>query len=476
MKRLLALVICVLLVVPALSVVTLAKEVTGYPAFTALEGEAVAFTDVSVGSWYYGYVSAVAEKGLMIGKGNGIFDPDGYVTVPEALAVAARINAIYLTGSDEELVWEEGEWYTPYLAYWQDKEIMIPEGWDLDPAARLTVARILASALPEEALTPVNLVQEYAIPDVEDSEENAGIYRLYRAGILTGKDESGAFCPEETIRRCELAAIVARMTDTTQRRRFVLTMESEYTYGRPFTSPGNRFTLAEPIWWDEQVETSVSEQEEPDPTDDSYAYTELISVGFTCKTEKERGAGGILGQITLFPHSASRVYHVPTNEICTVEYPDGKVYDLALIFPSDVQVWLAEDNTDYMTQSAALREMVCRVRFPEGSKVTLSPNAARMALRSALETAYHNIYGELPEMPFDKPEEVIEDRLYLAWVIEHPEWIEPTAETEDYYEFPVIFPFRVYKKTGAVTKYYNGLDPFEISFDPYDPNALAFAG
>ena len=49
-------------------------------------------------------------------------------------------------------------------------------------------------------------------------------------------------------------------------------------------------------------------------------------------------------------------------------------------------------------------------------------------------------------------------------------------EDEDYYWFPIIFPFAVDKRSGAIYKVYNGLETVFYPFDPEDPNALGFAG
>ena len=50
-----------------------------------------------------------------------------------------------------------------------------------------------------------------------DSAGAAEIYTLYRAGILDGKGEDGSYEPQSGIRRCEAAAILARMLDESLR-------------------------------------------------------------------------------------------------------------------------------------------------------------------------------------------------------------------------------------------------------------------
>ena len=80
-----------------------------------------------------------------------------------------------------------------------------------EPAARLDLAEWLCSALPAEALPAINSVD--TIPDSSDPE----VLTLYRAGILTGVDESGAFAPYRTLNRAELATVLARLADPARR-------------------------------------------------------------------------------------------------------------------------------------------------------------------------------------------------------------------------------------------------------------------
>ena len=81
------------------------------------------------------------------------------------------------------------------------------------PADRALFAAILSRTMPDEALQEINEVAEGEIPDVPaDAQYAAEIYRLYRAGILTGNDAELTFAPDAFIRRSEVAAITARMT------------------------------------------------------------------------------------------------------------------------------------------------------------------------------------------------------------------------------------------------------------------------
>ncbi len=113
------------------------------------------------------------------------------------------------------------------------------------------------------------------------------------------------------------------------------------------------------------------------------------------------------------------------------------------------------------------------VRIEPSLKHTVdSKEAAVELVREQLIQAYENVYG--PYKPSD--EEVglySDDASRLAFIIPR---LAVSVETEEYYVIPVIWDFRVYKESGDVTVYYNGIDSFEYIFDPTNPNHIAFAG
>jgi lysophospholipase L1-like esterase len=174
------------------------------------------FSDVQE-DWYTEYVAAVYELGLMQGGEDGRFRPDDGVTLAEACALAARIHRTYYGGTEK---FEQGSpWYQVYVDYCREQGILTEDFADFNAAAkRSEFGTILARVLPEGALQPINDIADGAIPDLEYSADTAGIYRLYRAGVLTGSDVYGSFKPASTIRRSEVAAIISRMAYRSLRR------------------------------------------------------------------------------------------------------------------------------------------------------------------------------------------------------------------------------------------------------------------
>ncbi len=111
--------------------------------------------------------------------------------------------------------------------------------------------------------------------------------------------------------------------------------------------------------------------------------------------------------------------------------------------------------------------------FPAKQQTGISSkDEAVVIVREQVIEAYENVHG--PYVPSDvEPTLYSDDSERLAYIIPR---LEVSEETEEYYVIPVIWDFRVYKSTGEVKVYYNGIDPLEYTFDPANPNHLAFAG
>lgn len=176
------------------------------------------FSDVAPDAWYAEGVKTAYELGLVRGRSETEFDPDGSVTLAEAVTLAARLRGIYETGKGSFAASEV--WYQVYVDYAIDRGIIYEEQFAdyAKPATRAEFAVILKNALPRSALPAVNCVESGQIPDVEPASGYANaVYFLYNAGILTGNDALGTFAPDSAISRAAVAAIVTRMADPAQR-------------------------------------------------------------------------------------------------------------------------------------------------------------------------------------------------------------------------------------------------------------------
>lgn len=170
------------------------------------------FADITSGAWYEEDSASVYELGLMNGTQDGIFSPNGNMSVAQAVTLAARLRSIY--NGDNEKFEQSSPWYQTYVDYAVKNNIIgSNEFTDYEAAAtRTEAATILADALPESALSRINSIDDGDIYDVKDSEcYSTAVYRLYNAGIITGSDAYGTFRPKSNIKRSEMAVIINRM-------------------------------------------------------------------------------------------------------------------------------------------------------------------------------------------------------------------------------------------------------------------------
>ena len=142
------------------------------------------------------------------------------MSIAEIIAIAARMNNIY-NGSEAEFTDNTengGEWYDSYVDYAEENDIVsMDEILEMgDNASRSLVISLIARCLPKEAFAPINSFTE--IPDVDPNDPNAAaIYMLYNAGILVGTDALGTFAGDRPITRAEVAILLGRCVDASQR-------------------------------------------------------------------------------------------------------------------------------------------------------------------------------------------------------------------------------------------------------------------
>ena len=108
-------------------------------------------------------------------------------------------ESVYLNG---EVTLSAGDpWYKPYADYCMANKITARE-YDYDKnATRAGYMEIFACALPDEAFEGINDIPDGSILDVDTSSTYAHyVYKLYRAGIVTGVDALHNCEPDENIK------------------------------------------------------------------------------------------------------------------------------------------------------------------------------------------------------------------------------------------------------------------------------------
>lgn len=187
----------------------------------------LSFSDVSQNSWYGRYVYAAVDLGLIDGITDTTYGPDESFTLAQAIKIAACMHQLYHEGA--VTLTNGSPWYTTYVSYAVENGIAPASYGSLSrqeydsPISRRDYVRLFYNAMPASEYPQINSIADGAIPDVAvgslGSEE---IYTFYCAGILDGSLADGSFLPESSIRRSEVAAIIVRMFDDTERKSITL--------------------------------------------------------------------------------------------------------------------------------------------------------------------------------------------------------------------------------------------------------------
>lgn len=115
-KKLLCLVLAITCCLGILSTSVFAKK---EKAFDNLTKNKIMYTytfkDVKRNDWYYSSVKNCYEFGLINGKGNNTFDPNGTMTVAEAIALVVRTHVKMYKHTDS--FDNTAPWYTTYVDY-----------------------------------------------------------------------------------------------------------------------------------------------------------------------------------------------------------------------------------------------------------------------------------------------------------------------------------------------------------------------
>ena len=180
------------------------------------------FSDVDMTEWYAPYVESVYETGLMSGLSGvkaGTFDIDGNMTLAQSVTIASRIYSRYAGDNEAFAVGSGDKWIDPYMRYAEKNNIISAQVAASDAAAldapvtRAQFAEMISAAISDSECAEINSIKSNQFSDIyEMGTEGRAIYRLCRAGIITG-DSHGNFEPDSTINRAQVAAIVARVTD-----------------------------------------------------------------------------------------------------------------------------------------------------------------------------------------------------------------------------------------------------------------------
>ena len=220
-----------LLVIPGAAAEEAADPMENFENFKTQKGSDYvpgSFTDVSEDAWFgcekEGVIARAWEYGLVSGRGDGVFDPNGALTLAEAIKLSAVIHSIFSGGTGK---FEQGSpWYKVYVDYAVEKGIIKSTdfgGYYERRATREEAAYIFYGSVPRGALPQINAVSGPS--DTSNSKYSDNIRILYDAGILQGRADGG-FAPSDKLTRAEACALAVRIILPEKR----VHMEPEYNF------------------------------------------------------------------------------------------------------------------------------------------------------------------------------------------------------------------------------------------------------
>lgn len=314
MKRSCTRLLCLVMIFAMLPVSALA---TGMGSFTLPEEmPELPFEDVAPTDWYFRAVQAQYALGLMAGTSKTTFSPSGTVSLWQAIAVSVRVyetyNGIARDEPDDDVVpsepvdetndgaepdepvdetnngtepdepvdgtpdestpdepdddtkpedpVDETPWYEYYITQAKVYGLLPDALMETDlsrDATRAEVAELLYRSLPVEELQAINTID--TLPDyVEYAPYWNSVITLFRAGVLSGQDSYGTFCPESAIKRSELASMLTRLVCPEKRvqKTFAPVPTGMQVFSLPSQLPTVTFTdVALDSWYYKAVQT-----------------------------------------------------------------------------------------------------------------------------------------------------------------------------------------------------------------------------
>ena len=175
----------------------------------------VNYTDVKESDYFYVEVLFTTGKGIINGIGNNEFNPQGILTVAQAVKISACINANFY---EKDIPYNTStHWADCYYDYALENGIIKDTDFnkaDFDSAiTRDRLFYIFANTLPDSEYIEINEKELASEKDMLDY-----IEKLFCAGIIVG-NENG-FELEENITRADCSILISRMC-AYSRRQFV---------------------------------------------------------------------------------------------------------------------------------------------------------------------------------------------------------------------------------------------------------------
>lgn len=215
----------------------------------------VSFSDVKQSDWFFDNVMSMTQKGLFSGYEDGKFKPDNSMTRAEFLTVVDKILELDTTaGSDQ--------WYEAVYLSAVDAGIITKGEMSFDkntlnsPIPREEMSMIAVRAMEKLGETVTVAYEGNVKASISDFSQVGTYYRdyvlkAYSSGVITGYEDN-SFRPKTELPRCQAAAVLNRIIDSSAREKKDFSQAVEIPNqdlsapitiyeGQPRTPENNRF-------------------------------------------------------------------------------------------------------------------------------------------------------------------------------------------------------------------------------------------
>lgn len=178
------------IVLAAVGIVFYEQGVSSSPA---LASPAIAFKDVPSDYWAKDAIQTAVDKGYVIGKSEGIFDPEASVTRAEFIKMVVTAEKLPVTGETTGK-----DWYGPYvnaavqngIHVWSD---FTTGDWNT-PLTRAEMARLAVRGTGSN-----------------NTDDKKWLYLATKAGLVQGIDNTGTLAEDGTTTRAQSVTIIERI-------------------------------------------------------------------------------------------------------------------------------------------------------------------------------------------------------------------------------------------------------------------------
>lgn len=180
------------------------------------------FTDIANEPWAAESIQALASKGIVTGKGNGIFDPDSTVTREEFIKMLiGALNLVDESASVDFTDVRQDDWYYKYVA--SASKYGITSGIDNEQfgvgnkITRQEMAVMVYKAANSKSITLSDENNSINFSDLDQIASYAveAVQNMQSTGIINGMGD-GRFAPEETATRAQAAKIIYNLVKLQQ--------------------------------------------------------------------------------------------------------------------------------------------------------------------------------------------------------------------------------------------------------------------